>query len=233
MNFDIYCDECFPDLLTSNNPKAKYVIIGSIWIERDLRSELKTRIHELRDQYKIGGEIKSRKVSPSRLSFYTDLVDLFFEFDQQVRFRAIAIDHTLIDLQNFHGGSAELSFYKFYYQLLHHWLLPKADYQVFCDYRTNQQPARLHELEQVLCNANPLTSFSSVQWIRSKESVLTQLSDVLTGLVSARLNQTVQTKSSAKAQLRNHLESKLKRHIAPTPLSEKKFNIFAIRPYEQ
>jgi len=232
MKFDIYCDECFPDLLTSKNPKAQFVIIGGLWIHREHRDSLKEQIHALRDQHKIGGEIKSRKVSPSRIAFYRELIDLYFNKGLDVRFRAIAIDHELIDLSRFHGGSAELSFYKFYYQLLHHWLLPNADYQIFCDYQTNQNPARLHELRQVLENANPLTTFSSVQWVRSKESVLTQLSDVLTGLVSARLNGTPQ-EGSAKTKLLNYLESKLGRRIGATSISEKKLNIFAIRPNEQ
>lgn len=232
MKFDVYCDECFPDLLTSKNPKAKCVIIGSLWVESSMRDQLKAEIHALRDEHKIGGEIKSRKVSHSKLSFYRALIDLYFNHGLGIRFRAISIDHKLIDLTKHHQSSAELSFYKFYYQLLHHWLLPSADYQVFCDYQTNQNPARLHELKNVLQNANPLTTFSTVQWVRSKESVLTQFSDVLTGLVSARLNDTPQ-EGSAKAQLRDYLESKIGRRIAPTSVSEKKLNIFAIRPNEQ
>lgn len=231
MKFDIYCDECFPDLLTSKIPKAQYVVIGSLWVEGALRDELKAEIHRLRDKHKVGGEIKSRKVSPSRLDFYRELIDLYFNRDSDVRFRAIVIDRNLIDFDGNNQGSAELSFYKFYYQLLHHWLRPKAAYQVFCDYQTNQNPARLHELRQVLESANPLTTFSSVQWVRSKESVLTQLSDVLTGLVSARLNKTPQ-EGSAKAALLDYLESKLGRPIASTPVSEKKLNIFLIRPNE-
>lgn len=232
MKFDIYCDECFPDLLTSKNPQAEFVIIGGLWIPRERRESLKQQIHDLRDTHKIGGEIKSRKVSPSRLSFYRELIDLYLNKGHDVRFRAIAIDRKLIDLSKFHEDSAELSFYKFYYQLLHHWLLPNADYQVFCDYQTNQEPGRLHELRQVLKSANPLTTFSSVQWVRSKESVLTQLSDVITGLVSARLNETPQA-GSAKSELLNYLESKLGRPIAGTSVSEKKLNVFAIRLNEQ
>ncbi len=232
MKFDIYCDECFPDLLTSGNPKARFVIIGSLWVKKEMRGDLKESIHALRDQFKVGGEIKSRKVSPSRLEFYRKLIDLYFNQGLDVRFRAIAIDRELIDLSRYHDGSAELSFYKFYYQLLHHWLLPNGEYQVFCDYQTNQSPSRLHELKQVLENANPLITFETVQWVRSRESVLTQLSDVLTGLVSARLNGTPQD-GSAKAKLLDYLESKLGRAIEPTSISEKKLNVFAIRPNEQ
>ncbi len=225
--FDIYCDECFPDLLTSNKPLAKFVTIGSLWLPTTMRKELKEKIHVLRDKYKIGGEIKSRKVSPSRLEFYQALIDLFLNEGLDLRYRAIAIDIAKVDLTRFHQNSAELSFYKFYYQMLHHWIGASNTYNIFCDYQTNQHPARLLELKQVLSNANPLTTFKTVQWVRSKESVLTQLSDVLTGLTSARINQTTQ-KGSAKDTLLNYLESKLGRRIVATGVSEQKFNLFQI-----
>lgn len=225
--FDLYCDECFPDLLTSEKPQARYVIIGSLWLPTEQRGTLKAKLHALRDAHKIGGEIKSRKVSPSRLDFYKELIDIFIEIGPDLRFRAIAIDRENIDLGRFHGGSAELSFYKFYYQMLHHWIRAANSYHIFCDYQTNQHPARLAELKQVLCNANPLSEFRTVQWVRSKESVLTQFADVLTGLTSAKLNGTIQ-KGSAKEQLLSHLEAKMGRPLSPTGITERKFNLFKI-----
>jgi hypothetical protein len=225
--FDIYCDECFPDLLTSSKPQAQYVIIGSLWLPTSQRSELKAKLHALRDAHKVGGEIKSRKVSPSRLEFYKELVDLFIDTGLDLRFRAIVIDRLKVDLSRFHGDSAELSFYKFYYQMLHHWIGAANAYHIFCDYQTNQHPARLTELQQVLSNANPLSEFKTVQWVRSKESVLTQFADVLTGLTSAKLNKTIQA-GSAKKQLLHYLEAKRGRPIQATGLGEQKFNLFQI-----
>lgn len=225
--FDIYCDECFPDLLTSEKPQAQYVIIGSLWLPSNQRSALKAKLHALRDAHKIGGEIKSRKVSPSRLAFYKELIDLFIDAGLDLRFRAIVIDRHKVDLRRFHKNSAELSFYKFYYQMLHHWIGAANTYHIFCDYQTNQHPARLAELQQVLSNANPLSEFKSVQWVRSRESVLTQLTDVLTGLTSAKLNQTIQA-GSAKEQLLNYLEAKRGRPIQATWIGEQKFNLFKI-----
>lgn len=225
--FDIYCDECFPDLLSSKKPQAKFVVIGSLWLPTSRREDYKKLIHQLRDEHKIGGEIKSRKVSPSRLDFYKALIDFFIDEGLNLRFRAIAIEAGKVDLTRFHQNSAELSFYKFYYQMLHHWLGASNTYRVFCDYQTNQHPARLAELKQVLSNANPLAKFDTVQWVRSKESVLTQLTDVLTGLTSAALNKTPHT-GSAKHHLLNYIESKLGRPINPTGVGEQKFNLFQI-----
>lgn len=192
----------------------------------EMRAELKADIHALRDKHKVGGEIKSRKVSPSRLAFYEDLVDLYINHGPDLRFRSIAIDHSRVNLEGRNKNSAELSFYKFYYQMLHHWLGANNSYSIFCDYQTNQHPTRLAELEKVLSNANPLTNFPTVQWVRSKESVITQFCDVLTGLTSARLNNTTQP-GSAKYKLLKHLESHIGK-IHPTSVTEQKFNLFQI-----
>jgi len=228
MDFDIYCDECFPDLFCSQKPQARYALIGSLWLPTTKRAEFKQAIHALRDRHKVGGEIKSRKVSPSRLEFYKALCDWFIDQGDDLRFRVITIESAKLNLIQFHEGSAELGFYKFYYQLLTHWIQPRNRYAVFCDYQTNQIPTRLHEMKNVLRSAHPLSSILEVQWVRSPESVLTQLTDVLTGLASARLNGTAQ-EGSAKAQLLQHLENRLGHSIRPTVSSQHKFNVFNIR----
>lgn len=228
MDFDIYCDECFPDLFCSEKPQARYALIGSLWLPTAKRSEFKAAIHGLRDRYKVGGEIKSRKVSPSRIEFYKALCDWFFDQGDDLRFRVITIESQKLNLLHFHGGDAELGFYKFYYQLLTHWINPGNRYAVFCDYQTNQIPTRLHEMKSVLRKTNPLSEILDVQWVRSPESVLTQLTDVLTGLASARLNGTVQA-GSAKSELLSHLESRLDHPVRSTHAGELKFNVFNIR----
>ncbi len=226
MKFDIYCDECFPDLLTSSNPKADFVIIGSLWIPTECRTQFKSSVHRLRDTYNVGGEIKSRKVSPSRLDFYKNLINLYIESDK-MRFRAIAIEASKVDVKKYHKGSSERSFYIFYYQMLHHWIRAHNTYSIFCDYQTNQNPDQLQNLQAVMTKVHPLSNFQTVQWVRSKESVLTQLTDVLTGLVSARLNKTPK-KGSAKEALLLHLENKLDQTICPTSREVQKFNLFKI-----
>lgn len=90
MKFEVYCDESRPDLFTSKNPPAKYMVIGSLWLCADDRAEFKTAIHALRDKHRVGGEFKWRKVSPSRVEFYKDLLNWFVDVDDRLRFRCIA-----------------------------------------------------------------------------------------------------------------------------------------------
>ena len=122
MKFEVYCDESRPDLFASKRSSARHLVIGSLWFPADLRAGYKEELHKLRDRFKVGGEFKWNKVSPSRADFYRELVDWFFSRGEDLRFRCIAVDREQVDLKLFHEDDQELGFYKFYYQLLHHWI---------------------------------------------------------------------------------------------------------------
>lgn len=228
MNFDVYCDESGPELLHSDKPKARYMVIGSLWLPETVRIEAKAALHDLRHRHGIGSEFKWRKVSPSKLAFYREAVSWFMAAGQDVRFRAIVIDRTKIDLVRFHDGDGELGFYKFYYQLLLHWTRECNRYRVFCDQKKNRLPSRLRTLETCLNRAN-LASEITVQATRSEESVLIQLCDVLTGLTQARFNGEDRL-GPAKLDLLRHLEEALGHPVRATNVAEQKFNVFEIQP---
>ncbi|MHB1398681.1 MAG: DUF3800 domain-containing protein [Trichloromonadaceae bacterium] len=227
MKFEVYCDESHPDLFTSANPRGQYLMIGSLWLPVELRAEIKHKILELRQHHQAWGEIKWSKVSPNRQSFYLDLVDLFFSYGDNLRFRCIAVDRQQVDLA-LHENDGELGFYKFYYQLLHHWILDFNEYRIFCDAKANRDPKRLSVLQRCLARANLSSEIQSIQSLPSKEVVLIQLCDLLLGAASSRLNKTMQ-QGAAKCAVVQRLESALGRTLAPTHKGEEKFNIFKIR----
>jgi len=227
MKIDVYCDEAYPDLFSSTKPQAKFMILGSLWLQTDSRKGYKQAIHDLRDRYLIGGEFKWRKVTPSKIDFYKPLISWFYDQKDNLRFRCIAIDYSQVDLMKFHDNDQELGFYKFYYQMIHHWIHDFNEYAMFCDFKSNRRRDRLNVLQQCLAHSNLSATIKIVQAVRSKESVLIQLTDLLIGIVSARLNQGTNT-SPAKLELLRHLETLLGRKISSTPLNEKKFNVFKI-----
>ncbi|MEZ5433536.1 MAG: hypothetical protein R3F31_20715 [Verrucomicrobiales bacterium] len=102
-----------------------------------------------------------------KTGLYREAMSWFMKAGQDVRFRAIVIDRTKIDLVRFHDGDGELGFYKFYYQLLLHWTR-EYRYWVFCDQKKNRLPSRLRTLETCLNRAN-LASEIAVQATRSEE----------------------------------------------------------------
>lgn len=227
MRFDVYCDESRPDLLCSEKPSARFMVIGSLWLETENRDSFKREIHQLRDTHKVGGEFKWQKASASRAAFYTELVDFFSDMGEKLRFRCIAVEHDKVDLLQYHDSDQELGFYKFYYQMLHHWIMDFNTYSVFCDFKVNRQSDRLPVLQRCLGSSNLSAEIVTAQAVRSKESVLLQLCDVLTGAAAARLNGSLNP-TGAKKQILDHIERRLGRTIAHTARAESKFNVFVI-----
>lgn len=201
-------------------------MIGSLWLVADLRDEMKQKIRELRVRHSTWGEAKWHKTSRSRLEFYKGLVDLFCAYEDEVRFRCIAVDSKRYD-SAWHNNDDELGFYKCYYQLLHHWISDSNTYRIFCDAKTNRDPSRLLKLQEVLSNANLSSEISTIQSLPSREVALIQLCDLLLGASAARLNDTVES-GSAKDDLLRYFEGRLRRRIAPTRRTEAKFNVFMI-----
>lgn len=229
MNIDVYCDESQSDVFASKGNSARFLVIGSLWLERSHTSVFKQAIHVLREHHKIGPEFKWSKVSASRHAFYEELISWFLSLGVELRFRCIVVAKDEVDLVKFHQNDAELGFYKFYYQLLHHWIDDFNDYRIFCDYKRDRVSDRLQTLRSCLDGSNLTATVPSIQWVRSEESVLIQLVDVLTGLVSSRVNGTAPAES-AKARLAAQVEERLGRKLDHTASSEKKFNIFRIKP---
>jgi hypothetical protein len=227
MKFEVYCDESHPDLFASQRPPAQYMVIGSLWLPTDSRSEIKEAIHSLRNKHKIGGEFKWQKISRSRESFYQELVGYFLGLGDRLRFRCIVVDHAKVNLVHYHGSDQELGFYKFYYQMLRQWLDDFNEYAIFCDCKRNRDPQRLEVLRRCLDASVLSSNVSRVQAIRSDESILIQLADVLTGIASARLNQSLRA-GSAKERLVQYFEQCLGRPIRHTFKAEQKYNVFVI-----
>ena len=230
MKFEIYCDESRPDLFTSKaQKKDKYLLIGGLWLPADKRIEIKQRIKTLKDKHRIGGQIKWQKISKSRIRFYSELVDLFMSYKLDLRFRCIAVKADTVNFNLYHNGDAELGFYKFYYELIHHWIFDFNEYTIFCDTKTNRKPDRLSVLKRCLEKSNLTSMIHSIQASPARESVLIQLTDFFLGAVGSELNQSI-TAKSAKNTILPYLRKQLKQNrISPTPKSEEKFNVFEIK----
>ena len=227
MIFDVYCDESRPDLLSSNKPKAKYMLIGSLWLPTDCRDKFKKDIHDLRNKHKIGGEFKWQKVSPSKISFYKELINWFNDTGDQLRYRCIVVEHGQVDLKLYHNDDQELGFYKFYYQMLHHWIYDFNEYHFFVDFKANRNRNALSDLKKCLEFSNLSSAVKQLQAVHSRESVLIQLTDVLTGIAACRLNDSIRS-DGAKFELLCRLEELLGHQIKPTYKDEPKFNVFKI-----
>lgn len=226
-SFEVYCDESHPELFVSPRADVARAVIGSLWMPADFRTPFKEHITTLREKHRVWGEFKWKKVSPSQEAFFIDLVDYFFD-RAELQFRAIVIDSTKINLERFHSADAELGFYKFYYQLLHHWIIAPNAYTVFCDDKVNRDPRRVLELGKVLANANRGATVAPLRTVSSSQSVGVQVCDVLLGATQWCANGVTGT-STSKAAVVARIQDRLGHAIAPTLPSERKFNVFNIQ----
>ncbi|MBE7630516.1 DUF3800 domain-containing protein, partial [Tenacibaculum piscium] len=177
-------------------------------------------------KHKVYGELKWNKVSPKFYDLYKDILDYFFQ-TPQLRFRTIIIDISKVDNYNFSNNDVELGFYKFYYQLLHHWIFDFNEYSIFLDHKINRDKNRLKDLKNVLDLSNLTSSIPTLQALPSDESVAIQLADILTGLTNAKFNN--KTTSKAKIELTKYIEETyLGKEIRSTPKFQEKFNVFLI-----
>lgn len=232
MKIELYCDESRQDLF--NNKKSitennRYICIGGLWIESDVREEIKNNIKVLQEKYKIFGEFKWKTVTPSKYSFYEELIDLFFNYNNSMRFRCVVIDATKVDMDTYNNSDSELGFYKFYYQLLTYWINNKNQYKIYTDYKVNRKNDRLNELKDVLNNkVRSLNTVQLIQAINSKESLLLQLEDVLMGAVAYKYNYRDAGTAIAKNKLIKKIEEILDAKITDNNKYNSKFNIFKI-----
>ena len=223
MNFEVYCDESGLEALTRKNAHL-FITIGGIWIPAEHRMNLKEEIGSIKAKHKIKGELKWQKFSPAYYELYKEIIDFFFLSDY-IRFRVVLIEAGKVDNVKFNNEDAELGFYKFYYQLLHHWIFDFNNYAIFLDHKVNRNKERLKDLERVLDNSNLTSDISQVQGLPSEQSLGIQLTDVLTGMVAAKFN--AEITSQGKLKLIQYVEDKdLGKPISATHKWEEKFNVF-------
>lgn len=225
MNFEIYCDESGLEALSQKEAHL-YTAIGGIWMPADYRPIFKEKMNTIKHKHNVYGELKWNKVSPKFFDLYKEILDYFFQ-TEQLRFRVILIEANKVDNYKFNNTDAELGFYKFYYQLLHHWIFDFNNYNIFLDLKINRDKSRLINLKNAIDNSNLTSGIQQVQGLPSEQSLGIQLADLLTGMVNAKFNNEIT--STAKLGLIAYAENTyLGKTIRPTPKWEEKLNVFKI-----
>lgn len=229
---EIYCDESRQDLFfnkNSINDTNRYIFIGGIMIDDDKRVEIKKQINDLKEKYNINKnvELKWNRVTLKLIDLYKEIINVYI--NNEISFRTISIDSSKLDLKKYHRDNAELGFYKFYYQLLNHWLDCDDKYIIYTDIKTYSNPNVLNDLKRCLNNREHSNCVEKIYAIESHESVFLQLEDILMGATAYKKNYGANGKSKAKLELIKYLEEKLKHGLLPTNRNASKYNWFEIR----
>lgn len=216
--FNIYCDES----THIENDGQPYMILAYISSPYHLLKMHNKNIREMKLEHFYRGELKWSSISKSQYPFYNDLVDYFFSND--LTFRAIVINKAELNHSAFNQDHN--TFYdKMYYQLLNKKIDPNNKYNIYIDIKDSYSYLKARNLKRYL--ERDYHNIRNLQIIRSYESELMQLTDVLMGAINYKL------RGLNKVTAKNNIIEKIERHCGKsltekTGPNENKFNLFFI-----
>lgn len=221
---NIYCDES----CHIQHDHQQVMVLGAIWCPLGKSQTLAKKIRDIKVDYGFPAafEIKWTKVSPGAIDFYLSLVDLFFDEDN-LHFRALVVpDKDNLDHKSYKQTYDDW-YYKMYFDMLKIIIDPQFYYNIYLDIKDTRGGVKVAKLHDVL--ANNIFDFSreilqKVQIIRSEETELIQLADLLIGAISY-INRGLSS-SDAKVKLVNRIRKKSNYTLTKTTLfRESKVNI--------
>ena len=216
--FNFYCDEsCHLE-----NDKMPFMLIAYVSSAYNQVKLHNRNIRALKYKHFIKGEIKWSALSKSQNPFYNDLVEYFFATDLQ--FRAIVITKSQLKHSDFNQSHDD--FYdKMYFQLLNKKIYPENNYNIYIDIKDTHSYNKAARLKAFL-NHN-FVAVRTLQVIRSHESELMQLTDVIMGAIAYHLRN--ENKVIAKSKIIEKIQAHCKLPLThSTPRSTEKFNLFFI-----
>ncbi|MDE0031253.1 MAG: DUF3800 domain-containing protein [Deltaproteobacteria bacterium] len=227
--FNVYCDEsCHLE-----HDRIPVMAWGAVFCEKRFVEDLSVRIRKLKVEFglKPSFEAKWTKVSPAKTAFYLALLEIFLT-DDRLQFRGLVVpDKHRLDHARF-DQSHDDWYYKMYFTMLRPVFEPAQRYRFYLDLKDTRGGPKTRKLHEVL--ANSLHDFGRehverVQQIRSDESELLQMSDLLIGALTYANRGLVgnQAKVAVMGRLRQQFgEQALTR---TSPLASDKFNILVWR----
>jgi hypothetical protein len=225
---NIYCDEsCHLE-----HDHQSVMVLGAVVCAGTKTREIAQRIREIKERHGLRRdfEIKWTKVSPSKLPFFHDVVDYFFD-DDDLGFRALIAEKGKLRHGEF-GQTHDEWYYKMYFTLLKALLGPGYRFHIYLDVKDTRGAEKVARLHEILCSN--IYDFNRkiigrLQLVRSHEVEQMQLADLLIGAVSYA-NRGLAT-SAAKRTLVARVRERTGYNLRSTTLlREQKFNIFRWLP---
>src|SRR3990172_12780696 len=112
--FNIYADEsCHLE-----HDGHEVMVLGATWCPLEEVKHQAEMMKYLKTKHRAQGELKWNRVSPSRLPFFLEVVDHFFDQDP-LHFRALVVkDKPRLDHEMYNRGSHDAFYYKMHFYLL-------------------------------------------------------------------------------------------------------------------
>lgn len=216
--FNFYCDESC-HLENDGMPFMLIAFISSAYNQVKMHNE---NIRRMKSRFGLFGEVKWSSLSKSSYPLYAELIDYFFATDLQ--YRAIVIDKAQLKHDAFDQSHDDF-YYKMYYHLLIKKISQECSYNIFLDIKDTRSAKKVNGLKNYL--NSQYVSVRNLQNIRSHESELMQLTDLITGGLSYHLRglDKVIAKKKIVEKIQSHSRLPLSKS---TPRESSKFNLFFI-----
>ncbi len=226
---NIYCDEsCHLE-----NDRQKVMVLGAVWCPFEKKDEIFERIREIKVKHglKKDFEIKWTKVSISKVEFYLELVDYFFD-DDDLHFRALVVPDKSIIKHKDYNQDHDTWYYKMYFSMLKVLIDPHSKNRIFIDIKETRSSDKVKKLHDVLCNDRydfDKEIIEIVQTVKSHEVEILQLADLLIGAVSY-INRGIKTNEGKLSVIERIKKRSGYSLTLTTYLKESKFNILIWQP---
>jgi len=184
LEYNVYCDESCH--LENDNQKA--MVLGAIWCQKEKVYEISNRLKEIRKKHGFSHnfEIKWTKVSKSKVDFYLDIIDYFFD-DDDLYFRAVIVpDKKLLDHNRFDQDHDDF-YYKMFFYVLKNILRPQERFNIYIDIKDTLGNYRVENLKRMLSYSQYDFSnqiINQFKRVHSHEVILLQLADLIIGALS-------------------------------------------------
>jgi len=225
---DIYIDEsCHLE-----HDHIPVMAIGYMAVPNNQSESIRQEIQQLKLKHHTPVELKWNKFSKSRMPFYFDLIDLFF--DTSLSFRCILVKYKeRLKHDDFNQGSHDNFYYKLIYFLIKV-MDQNSTCRVFLDIKDTRGKEKLTKIDEILKHHyNQNSPFIHFQHIRSEHNVFIQLADFFVGAICYRSRVSLGSlkPNTNKMKVIEYLESKSGFTLNEgTPPWEVKFNIFDHQP---
>jgi hypothetical protein len=230
--YNVYCDEsCHLE-----HDGVPVMAWGAVTCPESEVRAIAEAIRELKMAHGLNPnfEAKWTKVSPAKAAFYLALIDVFL-IDDRLRFRGLVVpDKALLNHARF-DQSHDDWYYKMYFTMLRPVFTAPHRYRIYLDVKDTRGGPKTRKLHEVLSNSLydvERQTIERVQQIRSHESELLQIADLLIGALTYANRSLVG--SSAKAAIVARLRTRLGSQVLSrtSAFSATKFKILSWRARE-
>lgn len=232
MKYVVYSDEsCHLEY-----DKSPIMVLGAMYCDINKKEKIFREIRDIKKKYGLSPffEIKWTKVSESKIEFYLELLDYFWNNDSLFYRGLVAKGKRNLDHLKYNSGNYDLWYYKMYFLMLDAIVYPENEYKILIDIKDTLGGKRVKKLHEVLCNNKydfRQEVISQICQINSKESEILQLADLINGSL-AFYNRGLYSSTESnngKRTFVNTLRGKISLDVG-TSREEKKFNLFIWSP---